>query len=286
VKGDLINLQIGYGTAKGRNSFAVGTEAAQEAGRDFKESPLAVVMVFASVRYDLEELLRGIHAVVGDAPVIGATTAGEICNGPQQESVVVVALASPYLQVRVGVGQGVSRDWRQAVAQAVSAPAVAPFFSFHDSNIWTDLTRQGKSTFGLLFSPGNTKTADSRSFEILEELKRLSLGRVPFVGGSAADDWRLEANYVFWNRQAYPDIMLVAVFETQLRFGLALTHGFRPTTRRTTVTRSDDHEVLELDNRPAAEIYSRLQGTTREALAGKHLTLNHRPAHGNHRGLW
>jgi PAS domain S-box-containing protein len=273
MKGDLTNLQIGYGTAKGPNSLAVGTEAAREAVRDFKESPLAAVLVFASVRYDLEELLGGVHDVVGEAPVIGATTAGEICNEPQQESVVVVALASPYLQVRLGVGQNVSRDWQQAVAQAVSAPEVAPFFSPQESNIWTELTLQGKSALGLLFSPGNTKTADSRSFEILEELKRLSLGRVPFVGGAAADDWRLKANYVLCNRHAYPDSVLVAVLVTQLRFGLGLAHGFRPTTRRATVTQVNDHEVLELDDRPAAEIYSRLQGTTREALAGRHLTL-------------
>jgi PAS domain S-box-containing protein len=273
MEGDLKNLQVGYGSAKGCDSFAVGTEAARQAVRGIDGSPLVVVLVFASVHYDLEEMLRGIHAVVGDTPVMGATTAGEICNQQQQESVVVVALASPYVQVRVGVGQKVSRDWQQAVAQAVSAPEVAPFFSSPGSNIWTELTLQGKSAFGLLFSPGNTKTADSRSFEILEELKRLSLGRVPFVGGAAADDWRLESNYVFWGRQAYPDSVLVAVFETQLRFGLALAHGFHPTSRKTTVTRVKDHEVLELDNRPAAEIYSQLQGLSREILTDKHLTL-------------
>ena len=273
MTGDLTNLQVGYGSATGSNSLAVGREAAQQAVRGLKDSPPVVVLVFASVHYDLEEMLRGIHAVVGDAPVLGATTAGEICNGPQQESVVVVALASPYLQVRVGVGQKVSQDWQQAVVQAVSTPTVAPFFSPQDNNIWTGLTLQGKSAFGLLFSPGNTKTTDSRSFEILEELKRLSLGRIPFVGGGTADDWRLEANYVLWGRKAYPDSVLVAVFETQLRFGIALAHGFHPTSRKAMVTRGNDHEVLELDGQPAAELYSRLQGTTREALAGKHLTL-------------
>ncbi|HAY21809.1 MAG TPA: hypothetical protein DCY27_06515 [Desulfobacterales bacterium] len=266
-------LHVGYGTAAGYNSLRVGREAAQEALHAIPGSFPTAVLVFASVKYNLVEVLHGIHEVITNAPVLGATTAGEICNAPQKESVVVIVLASPYLRVRVGVGQGVSRDWRQAVNESVSAPDLAPLFSPADSRIWQELTLQGKSVFALLFSPGNTKTADSRSFEILEELKRLSLGRIRIVGGSAADDWRLETNYVLWGKRAYPDSMLLAVFETQLRFGIAMAHGFHPTSRRATVTRCGNHQVLELDGQPAAEIYSRLQGTSSEALAGKHLKL-------------
>jgi len=166
--------------------------------------------------------------VVGKAPVLGVTTAGEICDSLQQGSVVVVALASPHLHVRVGVGERVSRDWQRAVAQAVSAPEIGPFFSPQDGDIWPELTRQGKAAFALLFSPGDTGHADSRSYEILEELKRLSAGLLPIFGGSAADDWRMEENYVLLGQRAYPDSVLVAVFETRLRFGIALAHGFRP----------------------------------------------------------
>ena len=250
----------------GRNKYV-------QALRQITKHPLAAILVFASVTYDLNKLLRGIHAVVGDVPVLGATTAGEICNGPEQGSVVVVALASPDLKVRFGVGEGVAGDWRQALTQAVCAPELSPFFSHHEGSIWSDLTLQGKSVFGLLFSPGNTKFADSRSFEILEELKRLSGGRLPIMGGSAADGWRMATNYVLCGRRAYPDSLVVAVFETQLRFGLALAHGFSPTRQRATVTRSTNHEVLELDSKPAAEVYSKLQGISREDLQGKHLTL-------------
>jgi len=270
------NLQVGYGTATGEQALAVGQQAARQAVQGIKPESLTAVLVFASVRYDLPELLRGIQEEVGQAPVLGATTAGEICGGPQRESVVIVALASPYLAVRVGVGQGVAADWQHAVAQAVKTPEIKPFFDPQDPRIWSELTRQGKHAFGLLFSPGNTRATDSRSFEILEELKRLSLGRLPIIGGAAADDWRLEANYVLWGRRACPDSVLVAVFETQLQFGIAMAHGFQPTSRKATVTRSQDHEVLELDGKPAANVYAEMLGLPRTALEGKHLTLTTR----------
>jgi PAS domain S-box-containing protein len=260
--------------AKGDESFATGAEAARQAMTGVDEGrPLSAVLVFASVCYDLEEMLRGIHSVVGQAPVLGATTAGEICDGPQQGSVVVTVLASPYLRVQAGVGEGVSRDWRGALAQALSAPEVQPFFSPEENTIWPELTRQGKSAFALLFSPGQTQRADSLSPEILEELQRLSQGMLPIFGGSSADDWRLQTNYVLWNGCAYPDSLLVAVFETRLRFGTALAHGFRPSRRQATVTRAQGYDVLELDGEPAADVYARLIGVPRAELEGKHLTL-------------
>jgi hypothetical protein len=174
---DEAKLEIGYGLGKGGDAFATGVEAARQALGSILEHAPSLVLLFASVRYDLEELLRGVHSVVGEVLVVGASTSGEICNGPHRESVVVTILASPYLEVSVGVGERVSQGWQQAVAQAVSTPALAPFFSPEDSSAWSKLTLQGKSAFALLFAPGETATNSLRSFEILEELKRLSQGR-------------------------------------------------------------------------------------------------------------
>ncbi len=266
-------LEIGYGLGKGDDSFATGVETARQALASIREYAPSLVTVFASVRYDLEELLRGVHAVVGDVPVVGATTAGEICNGSHHESAVVTILASPYLEVSVGVGENVSQGWRQAVTQAIGSPGMAPFFSPDDNTVWSELTLQGKSTFALLFTPGQSPHSVPLSFEILEELKHLSQGRLPFIGGCAADDWRLKTYYVFCGRRAYPDSMVVAVCQTRLRFGIALAHGFHPTGQRALVTRAISHEVLELDGQNAAAVYCRMQGMTRQALEGQHLTL-------------
>lgn len=191
-------LEAGYGLAKGDDAFATGVEAARQALSGIRQYAPSLVTVFASVRYDLEEMLRGVQAVVGEVPLVGASTAGEICNGPHHESVVVTIMASPYLGVTVGLGQRVSQNWQQALAQAVSPPGLAPFFSPDDNTAWSELTLQGKSAFALMFAPGETFSSILRSFEILEELKRLSQDRLPLIGGCAGDDLRMETNYVLW----------------------------------------------------------------------------------------
>ena len=179
-------LEIGYGLGKGEDSFATGFEAARQALAGIRTAAPSLVTVFASVRYDLPELLRGVADALGeDVPIVGATTAGEICNGPQQGSAVVTILASPYLEVRVGLGEKVSQGWQEAVAQVVGTPELAPFFSPDDNTAWSELTLQGKSALALLFTPGEVSANDVRSFEILEELTRLSQGRLPIIGGCA-----------------------------------------------------------------------------------------------------
>jgi PAS domain S-box-containing protein len=266
-------IQVGCGTAKGKRALTVGRNAARRAMDTITKHDVSVVLVFASVKYDLPALLEGIRRVIPDAPLLGTTTAGEICNAPQQESAVVVVLASPYLKVRVGLAKGVSRDWRGAVAEAVSTPDLMPFFTPHDRSVWADLAREGKTAFGMLFSPGSTKQANSWSYWILEELKRLSEGLLPIFGGSSADDWRMESNCVFLDKEVHPDSVLLAVFETSLRFGIGLSHGFVPGKKRATVTSASENDILTLDNEPAADVYARMLGSSRRKLEGKHLTL-------------
>jgi PAS domain S-box-containing protein len=265
-------IQIGHGAAKGDDSFLMGTEAASAAMKGIESFRISAVLVFASVRYNLKELLAGITKVVGDAPIFGSTTAGEIYNEPLNESVVVTALASPYLRVRLGIGRNVSADWLNAVKEAVSAPEIQPFFLEKENDIWSEMTLQGKSLFALIFSPGNSKQADSRSFEILEELKRLSKNRIPFFGGSSADDWKMETSYILCGRESFPDSLIVALFETSLRFGISMDHGFSPSDKCAVVTKAWNHEILELDHKRASDVYARMLGSHVEALKDKHLT--------------
>ena len=241
------HLEVGYGVSERADSFAAGEEAARQAIEGISGQPLSAVLVFASVRYDLAALLAGIGGVVGDAPVMGATTAGEICNEPRRQSAVVVALASDSLSVSAGVGEGVSSDWRNAVEQALYSQGVQPHFQEDNADFRCDLKRRGKSVFSMLFSPGNTRHADSRSFEILEELKRRSSNNIPFFRASSADDWLMERNHVLFGTKVFPDSLLVAVFETELRFGIAVGHGFSPSRRKAVATKVRGHRVVEFD---------------------------------------
>jgi PAS domain S-box-containing protein len=263
-------IEVGYGMAKGDSSFFVGMKAAKQAVASIHVHAVSAVLVFASVVYNLDEVLQGIHSIVGEAPVFGATTAGEICNGMHKETVLVIALASPFLRVHCGIGADVSKDWQRALNEAIHSSTLKPFFH-HASEYKREMRRQGKDAFIMLFSPGNTRRSDDYSFEIVEALKERSLGEFPIIGGSPADDWRMEQNYILHAQMAYPNSLLLVVFETELQFGISLTHGFRPTDMRATVTDVDGYEILTLDGIAAADVYSKLVGLSRHKLERNHL---------------
>jgi PAS domain S-box-containing protein len=260
-------IEIGHGMAQGIVSFEVGREAARQAFASIRVHAISAVMVFAAAVYNQEEVLQGIHSVVGETPVFGATTAGEICGEIHQGSVSVVVLASPYLRVHCGVGVNVSDDWRRAVDEAIGAAAVRPFFA--DSEYREKIRRQGRDCFVMFFPPGITQHSDYRDFEILEALKAKLGGAYMVVGGGATDNC-LERNQVFLDRQTYSDSILLAVFETELQFGISLTHGFQPTEVRAIVTAVSGDEVLTIDGEVAVDAYSRLVGIPKAELTGSH----------------
>ena len=265
-------IEVGFGRQGTGDAFDIGARAAKDALSGIRRFSLSVVLVYASVTHELREVLRGIRHVIGDVPVIGTTTAGEIANASCKGEVVVTAIASPYLSVRYAVATGVSTNWSAATDALVEAPSLAGLIG-DDANRQHHLKREGISLFGMLFSPGNTQSASSYSYEILERIKAKTLGQLPIIGGASADDWQMNGNFVLADGNVYPDSVLLAVFSTQLQFGIALSHGFADGTRSMTVTAIDDHEVLKLDGEPAAEVVCRHFGQDRESLAGKHLTL-------------
>ena len=265
-------LEVGTGVAHDPASHAAGVSAAEAAIKDIRTLSLSFVLVYVSVHYDLQEVLAGIREAVHDAPILGTTTAGEICAGVHRQSVTVVAVASPHLSVHAAIGNHVSEDWRQALKQATDDPAIAAFVR-GEMDTDSTLKRSGTAQFALILYPGNTRTANSMGYELLEGFKSLSLGRIPVFGGGSADDWRMEGNAILFGDRVHPDSLLIAIFHTQLEFGISLGHGFRPGGKRMTVTAADGHELIALDSEPAAEVIAHRVGKSRDSLAGKHITL-------------
>ena len=277
---NLPKIEVGCGAAKGDDSYAAGFKAAGKALAGITSHRLSAVIVFASASYQLDEVLSGIRAAVGRAPIFGASSAGEICNGTLSESVSVTALASPFLSVGVGIGKEVSTDWRKAIHAAIDSGGLNRYFTPQDGSYYNSMTLEGRSAFAILFSPASTSHSDSYSPEILEELKRLSLGRLLFFGGAAVDAEKTSGheNFIFYNDQVCSDSMILAVFETTLRFGIAMGHGLHPTAKRARITKVRGYEVLELDGRRAADVFAEFHDLKKADLESKPLfeqNLNH-----------
>ena len=118
------------GSSVAVDADVAGREAAAGAIAGLAEEAPALVIVYASVAYDLPVLLASIRRVTGTAPLIGATTAGQLHDGifvaPGRGVQVLALTAGPYsfgVAGRDGLAVGDPEDLGRRLAAAARAAA-------------------------------------------------------------------------------------------------------------------------------------------------------------------
>jgi two-component sensor histidine kinase len=242
-------------------SIELGRLAASEALSQIKQFQPCLAFVFVSPNLEIPKVTEGVMSVLGGCPLIGTSTAGEIANGVIRNGVVVGLLASPHLHARVGMGDDVSRDYQKAVNEALSDAGIMQYFNYnHPQHQMLRMSADGAPGISpvilIAFSPGSTNSQISLSHDIHSALRKSSANRIPIFGGSSADYFKYGPNYQIVNSRVSSDAVVLAFLETEINFGLGMSHGFFPTKKRVLVTRASGHFVHEFDNRPAADVYA------------------------------
>lgn len=256
-------FESGVGKAISGSPLEMGKDAVSQALSHIKQFDPSLAIAFISPELDIPEVNRGMIEVLGDCPLIGSSTGGEIANRSLKNSVVVALLASPHIKVKVGIGKKVGQDFQKAVQEALTDADIGDYFT-SKSPEHQMLNIAGRGSPGaspvllFVFSPGTTSNQFSLSHDIHTMLRKDSANRIPIFGGSSADYFKYGPNYQIVNNCVATDSVAVALLETELLFGVGMAHGFVPTTLRTLVTRASGHFVHEFDERPAAEVYAEM----------------------------
>src|SRR3712207_4870863 len=107
---------IGVGRSSHPDASRAGREAARAA---VPGSHAALAIVLASDAYDLPALADAVTGALGNTPVVGCSTAGEIAtDGPGDAGVVVFCLGGAGFSVTTGFAPNASHDLRAAGAAA------------------------------------------------------------------------------------------------------------------------------------------------------------------------
>ncbi len=253
-------LEFGTGYSVAKDSISAGKTAAEIACRKITKYSPSLVMVSCSGDYDLERVLQGVREITGRTPLVGGTSAGEICRGFRVGSVAVSVLASPYLSVNIGVGRDLSLNYRRAVEEAINTSGGGDYFGEYQSKDSVNELEldYAKKTFALVFLPGVPLHRNSYSAEVIDTLRKRSLNAFPIVGACTGGDLTWDKTYLFCNGEVISDCFVLVVVETHLKFGAATFINHRPTTLQASITKVAGHEIRELNYEPAAEYYAKL----------------------------
>ena len=235
--------------------------------KDIKR-PTAIITFFSS-RYNPEEIYRKIRDKVGDkVDIVGTSTAGEISNiktDCQANTVSIVAVESPYLNIGVGVGENLSKNVKEATYNSVKKAAISldKTKKLTTINILQrayvkkpiyDLLRT-KFFINMLLLDG----LNQKEEEYLRYLSKIIPKESTVIGGSAGDDLKFKKTYLIGNG-VYSDAAVLTMINTFLKVGTAMGHPYYPTNKGALVTKSRNRIVYELNNKPAADVLKELLG--------------------------
>ncbi len=215
------------------------------------------ILFFASSNFEPAALGAAIQKQFPTAEIIGCTTAGELVSGKMlKNSVVAMAFDAETLEdVVIGVVQNLKTENQ--------VPEVFATFESHTGQKMIDL--DVNRYVGLILIDGLSGAEE----KVMEKIGDLT--NVLFVGGSAGDDVKLTATYVFAGGKAYPDAAVLALLKPKTGFEVIKTQSFCPLKKVLKATRVNEAEriVFEFDGEPAREAYARAVGLPVEEASQK-----------------
>ena len=244
---------VGTGSSRLSDSFQAGCEAAAKALEGLGQPHPSLVLLFASVRFDQETLLRGVTSVTREAPLIGCSTAGEIlAEGPSRRSVVAMAIRSDTLQIACGLGVAVGENPREAGRQAAAAVSKGKPADPH----------------AFLMFPDGLSGNGAEVIRGVQDVLGLSF---PIAGGSAADDFGFTRTIQYFDGRAYGNSVPGILLAGPITVGIGARHGWQPLGKPRRVTRAEGNIVQELDGDLAVNLYETYFGKAAASLKSESL---------------
>ena len=237
---------------------------AKEACRDVANEILAnvkcdeieLLLFHTSTLFDLDTVAKEISARFPHVNIVGCTSAGEFNkNGYGTEKLLAVAF--------------LKNEFSIATALVPNLGEVN-FDEAHDIASGLRRALQGRERrydteqhFVISVLDGLT-----RHEEHFLETFATAFGNIPHLGGSAGDDLKLEATYVFYNGEFHRDAAVLLLVGTGKPFTVFSIDHINSPVSKLVVTHADPESrtVFEINGEPAAQYYASLLGMKAEDL--------------------
>ncbi|BAU44832.1 FIST signal transduction protein [Leptolyngbya sp. O-77] len=237
-------LTVAIGHSDDPDAYAAAKDVIEQCQTKLQGRSPQVGILFAALDFDHGLVLETLRASFPEMVVVGCTTDGELSSelAFQQDSVVLMAIASDTLSIGAGVGYGLSRDPDAAIQRAIAQARES-----------LNLPPDAVPSLCLTFP--ESLTYDSPL--VVAHLQKALGDSVPLFGGFAGDQSQFQKTYQFYGSEVLTDAIPLLLFFGDLKLGHGVAHGWMPVGAKGNITRTDGHLLQEIDHRPALEFYQR-----------------------------
>lgn len=228
-----------------------------DAGRSAGEALLArfgaerpkVALLYATMNHDQPAVLEGVRAALGkDVTLLGCSVQGVVANDELTEDGLALGLmgfGGSDLRCATafeGEIQEGSRDKGRKLAQKLKQ----------------ELGEQPKVIF-LFYDP-----LCGIDVEAMLEGLRLEVD-CPLVGGAAGQPWGPpRQTFQYWDQEVFSHGVVALALAGPFGCEIGICHGTAPTGITSVVTKAAGNQIIEIDGRPAAEVWRETTGCQQE----------------------
>ncbi len=236
------------------NSYEAGVETAKNAMKGIKKPKLG--LLFTSIKYDQDEVIKGIKSVNKDIKVVGCTSSGAIMTPEgiiSSENGFAGMMLFEDNELMVGVAGAPRGNDPRETGKKIAKEAMAD---------------AGKKFAPVAFAMFASPAEEEYYLKGIQDV----IGEVPMFGGSAADDavagdWKL-----FCENKSFADGCVVAFFYTTKDIKNVFTGAYEETDKVGIVTKvENDRKICEIDHVPALKKFAEWNGLNADDLMGQNL---------------
>ena len=236
-------LVAGVGLSKHQDSEQATREATQAALQQAGSPSADFALVFATAHHGAAygRVLRIVRTELGTDQVVGCSAGGVLTSEGEVErapGVAVLAVKSDTLH-----------------AQRFFVPQLRGRADRVGREVVSNLTPHlGSDNLALVFP--DTYNFDANGF--FEGVAEGGLSTVPFVGGGASEDGSVGETFQLCGDTVSNDAVSGALLSGAFSYTLGITQACQPISPVYTVTKAHNNLILELDEKPAFEVFSAL----------------------------
>ena len=238
-------------------SFEAGVEVAQISSKGLKTPKIG--FLFSSVKYNQEELLRGIKSVNPELKIIGCTSSSGVMTPDgiiSSEEGFAGMMVIEDNELNVGIASAPRGLNPRVTGSKIAREAMA---------------NAGKNHPPVAFAMFATPNEEEDYLKGIQDV----IGELPMFGGSAADDYIVGEWKIMCGEHATDDGCAVALFYTTKNIKTLLTANYEETDNVGVITSVDDNrKIMEIDHVPALKKYAEWTGYNADDLMGQNLLVN------------
>lgn len=184
--------------------------------------------------------------------LVGCSSAGEASTvlGFREDSVLLVAFASPDVSFAVGIGRNPSQDAARAADEAYA-------------QVKKELEGQ-EARLCFMFSDAVTALPDVA----LRTLTELTGGEVAIIGGAAASYPLGDTTYLYFDDEILTDALVLLALGGPLQLSVSSETSWNPVGKPGRITKADGNRIYQIDGAPAPEFYYQRLGKDAEVFLG------------------